>query len=530
MKVDNIYFSNTNLFSALVIDFIENKENTKSFYNYNNTSFDIELCIEHKKNENIDRELLASAIQHQYQHISDKVVLVDENIELLKLDNSFCIVTAHQLNVFTGPLYYIYKIAQIIATCHQLKQQYPNYNFIPIYWMGSEDHDFAEINHISLFNKKIEWNDAQSGATGTFSTENILLLIDEIKNILGEQTYTSEIIQLFKDAYAQENLTKATRFLVNKLFGNYGLVVVDGNDTAFKKQFSNIMLDDLKNHNAFRLVEQTNKALTEHNYKSQATVREINLFYLKDNLRERIVFDADKNTYQVLNTTITFTEEQIQTELNTHPERFSPNVILRPLFQQKILPSIAYIGGAGEIAYWLQLKTTFEFYKINFPILLLRNSALLLTENINKRIEKLNLNIIDFFADVDVIKRKYIDGFNQFDIAEEKENMLAQFKSIQSKIDGIDSSLVGFLGAEQNKLEKSLETIEAKVLKALKQKNENSLNQIEKVYQQIFPNQNLQEREENFSVYYAKYGQSFIYNLIKNFDVFNQQFLIISLD
>jgi uncharacterized protein YllA (UPF0747 family) len=194
------------------------------------------------------------------------------------------------------------------------------------------------------------------------------------------------------------------------------------------------------------------------------------------------------------------------------------------------LPSIAYIGGAGEIAYWLQLKTTFEFYKINFPILLLRNSALLVTENINKRIEKLNLNIIDFFADVDVIKRKYIDGFNQFDIAEEKENMLAQFKSIQSKIDGIDSSLVGFLGAEQNKLEKSLETIEAKVLKSLKQKNENSLNQIEKVYQQIFPNQNLQEREENFSVYYAKYGQSFIYNLIKNFDVFNQQFLIISLD
>ena len=154
-----------------------------------------------------------------------------KNITSLENPTTFCVVTAHQLNVFGGPLYYIYKIAQTISTCNQLKTKFPNYNFVPVYWLGSEDHDFDEINHIYLYNKKIEWQDKQGGATGEYSTNSILPLIEEIKTILGESEFANQLIEIFQKAYAQPTLTHAARYLVNALFGIYGLVVVDGNDT-----------------------------------------------------------------------------------------------------------------------------------------------------------------------------------------------------------------------------------------------------------------------------------------------------------
>jgi uncharacterized protein YllA (UPF0747 family) len=132
------------------------------------------------------------------------------------------------------------------------------------------------------------------------------------------------------------------------------------------------------------------------------------LFYLSKNSRERIEYDAQTSQYSILNTQYHFSKEEILAELENHPERFSPNVILRPLFQQKILPSLAYIGGAGELSYWLQLKPIFELYKVNFPQLILRNSALLINENTSKKIDKLGFQIQDFFNDIDTLKKEFI--------------------------------------------------------------------------------------------------------------------------
>lgn len=529
MSTNSISFNQTNYFSSLILDFVDGNAKAKTFYKFNQLNFDIEETTQQKNKEPIDRKILVGTIKKQYAHIDNMPSVLVDNINGLNKPNSFCVVTAHQLNIFAGPLYCIYKIAQTISTCNSLQHQYANYNFVPVFWLGSEDHDFDEINHIHLFQKKITWNDTQSGATGFFSTEKILPLIDEIKTILGNQPYTDELIQLFENAYAEPDLTKATRHLVNKLFGCYGLVVIDGNDAVFKKQFSSIMQNELLNNDAYNLVQQTIQQLHKHNYKTQATPREINLFYLRDNRRERIVFDNEKKDYHVLNADIYFTKDEILQELNTFPERFSPNVILRPLFQQRVLPSVAYIGGAGEIAYWLQLQSTFEYYSIHFPILLLRNSALLFSSTQLQKINKLDLNVADFFNDLAFLKSKFIEQNKTFNIDDEKNTMLLAFKKIKDKSMDIDKSLDGLVGAEINKLEKSFEHIESKINKSLKQQHENALHQIDKIYQQFFPNHSLQERVENFSSYYSQYGQSFIDKLIKEFDVFSKQFLIIEL-
>ena len=527
-NIKSIPFSETHLFSKLILDYISNDKKVKPFSNYDLSIDAIEQIIQDKKKENIDRKVLVETIKKQYEYYT-----IDEQtkirIDSLKDENTFCIVTAHQLNIFGGPLYYIYKIAQTISTCNQLKTKYPTYNFVPIYWLGSEDHDFEEINHIHLFNKKIEWNDKQGGATGEYSTQSILPLIEEIKTILGESEYANQLIEIYQKAYTLPTLTEATRYLVNALFGEYGLVVVDGNDKAFKKQFSEIIKDELLNQNSFKLVTEQLKQLEANDYKQQAFPREINLFYLSKNSRERIEYDAQTSQYSILNTQYHFSKEEILAELENHPERFSPNVILRPLFQQKILPSLAYIGGAGELSYWLQLKPIFELYKVNFPQLILRNSALLINENTSKKIDKLGFQIQDFFNDIDTLKKEFIakNTDENIDVSAYKNEIETTFNKLQELTKNIDATLVNTVGAELQKSLQSIDSIQKRLMKSLKQKNETELNQIEKIKTQLFPQNNLQERVDNFSSYYAKYGQQFIDDLIANFDVYNKQFLLI---
>ena len=528
MDIQNIPFSQTQLFSKLILDYISQDENVKSFYNYGINIDAVEKIITDKQKEIIDRKALAETIRNQYADL-EILAPVSENITSFKNPNTFCIVTAHQLNIFGGPLYYIYKIAQTISTCKQLKAKYPNYNFVPVYWMGSEDHDFEEINHIYLYNKKIEWTDKQGGATGEYSTQTISPLIDELKTILGESEYANQLMDIFQNAYAQPTLTAATRYLVNALFGSYGLVIVDGNDKVFKKQYAEIMKDELLNGNSFKLVTQQLTDLDAKGYKQQAFPREINLFYLSENSRERIV--NENSEFRIQNSEFKFTESEILSELENHPERFSPNVILRPLFQQKILPSLAYIGGAGELSYWLQLKPVFDFYKVNFPQLLLRNSALLVTTANAKKAEKIGLEIQDFFKETEDLKKEFIanNTDEDIDVSVFKSELESTFAKLQELTKNIDASLVNAVGAEQQKSLQSVDSIQKRLMKSLKQKNETELNQIEKIKTQLFPNNSLQERVENFSAYYAKYGSVFIEDLIDAFDVYHKQLLIIQL-
>ena len=258
------------------------------------------------------------------------------------------------------------------------------------------------------------------------------------------------------------------------------MVVVDGNDKALKKQFSEIIKDELLNQNSFKLVTEQLKQLEANDYKQQAFPREINLFYLSKNSRERIEYDAQTSQYSILNTQYHFSKEEILAELENHPERFSPNVILRPLFQQKILPSLAYIGGAGELSYWLQLKPIFELYKVNFP--------------------QLGFKIQDFFKDIDTLKKEFIakNTEDDIDVSIYKNELEITFNKLQELTKNIDATLVNTVGAELQKSLQSIDSIQKRLMKSLKQKNETELNQIEKIKTQLFPQNNLQERVDNF--------------------------------
>ena len=467
--------------------------------------------IKSKQNQTFDRKGLVAVLQEQYNGLNI-TKLTDNNLRSLRDENTFTVTTGHQPCLFSGPFYFVIKILNTIKLADILNKAYPNYHFVPVYWMGAEDHDFEEVNHFRLYNKLIQWQTDQKGAVGKFSTIGLNKVYDELCEILNDSPNSDYLKSLFEKAYLKnQNYGTATRTLVNELFGNRGLVIIDGDHRQFKKVFSAIAETELQQKIAYREVSKTNKALSELG-KAQVNPREINLFYLENNNRSRIIAEADH--FILDGQSKKYSLDVLLELLNKYPERFSPNVLLRPLYQEMILPNLAYIGGTGEMAYWLQLKSLFANFKATLPILLVRNSFLFLNANQAKKLDKLGLTVKDLFRDGQELIKKIVnmgDGEVSFD--KEHTEISDAMDVLSQKAIVIDQSLNQVFAGEKQRILKSLYNLEKRAFKALKQKNEQKINQVKVLKDRLFPGGGLQERTDNFSGFYEQYGDA-LFDLI----------------
>ena len=516
-KKSTVKLSDTNQFSKLILDYISGQESLNKFYAYKPTIDSFKQVIEDKSKENINRKLLVEVITEQYAKggINCHPGLpggLQSTINSLENKNTYTVCTGHQLCLFTGPLYFIYKIITTINLAEELKKHFPDFNFVPVYWMASEDHDFEEVSSINVFGKKVSWNNPTvKGAVGRLNPESINVVIDELKTIIGESQNALELIELFKDAYPKHtNLSDATRYLVHTLFSDYNLIILDPDDARLKSEFIDTIKDDIVNHTNYRLVNKTIEELKQIGFDAQVKPREINVFNLSNNDRVRIETATDET-------------------LNLKPETYSPNVVLRPLYQQKILPNLAYVGGPGELAYWLEYKAMFNHHKINFPVLVPRNFALQIDEKTSNQISKLKLSFEAIFKDTEPLIKEFILKNLSEDISlnSEEEKITTLFKDISEKAIKVDVTLKGAVEAELQKVLGGLKNMEGKLLKAEKQKQEISVNQIRKIKEKLFPEGNLQERYDNFIPYYLKSGKGLIADLKEQFNPFQFEMLIL---
>jgi bacillithiol biosynthesis cysteine-adding enzyme BshC len=450
------------------------------------------------------------------------------NINALASENTFTITTGHQLNLFTGPLYFLYKIISTINLCDQLKAKYPENNFVPIYWMATEDHDFEEINYFTFKGKKFRWNRESSGPVGHLSTDGLQDVAELFALEIGTGDNAQYLKQLFRSAYLKhDNLADATRFLANELFAEYGLVIIDANDHKLKEAFVPHIKSELLHQRSHAAVTKSADLLKEYNI--QVTPREINLFYIGQNLRERIIFKD--GVYHINNTAIKFSEEELVAEVDQRPEHFSPNVIMRPLYQEVILPNLCYIGGGGEIAYWLELKNYFNISNVTFPMLLLRNSVLLATEKQAKKAEKLTLSWQDLFSKQSELVNRQVKKMSEFpiDLTPQKKVLHQQFAHLEKLAQQTDKSFIGAVKAQQAKQIKGLDNLEKRLLKAQKRKHAEQLQRITELQNELFPYNSLQERQANYSEFYLEYGDKLIPRLISELNPLEHNFNIIVL-
>ena len=529
MPNDCITYQNSGYFIPLIVDYLDQKSELKSLYNRFPTIKNFKFQLE-EKGENFpieNRKILVDALKKQHTNFQISEVTTN-NIELLNQPNTFTITTGHQLNLLTGPLYFIYKIITVINLTKELKAAYPEHNFVPIYWMATEDHDFEEINYFNFKNVKIKWNKDSFGPVGRLATDGLDEVLAAFATELGFGDNANHLKNLFEKSYVQHNnLADATRYLANELFGNKGLVILDGDDATLKQLFVPYAKEELVNQTAFKKVSETNTLLVD--YTLQVNPREINLFYIEDTLRERILWE--NNHYKINNTTLVFSEAEMLAALEKSPEKFSPNVILRPLYEEVILPNLCYIGGGGEIGYWLQLKSNFEANNVTFPILLVRNSVLLVTEKQVQKAEKLQLSWEDLFSNQQELFNKKTHEFSKFnlDFSEQKEILRIQFKKLNKIASQTDKSFTGALKAQEVKQIKGLENLEKRLIKAEKKMHADELERIIQLQNELFPNQRLQERSANFAEFYTAYGNDFIQKLFSALKPLEPNFTIITL-
>jgi bacillithiol biosynthesis cysteine-adding enzyme BshC len=516
-KIHKISFQETGQFSTLFLDYIKGDQNVKRFFNLYPTLDNFEVQFKNKKFSDQKRKNLHLALKQQYLCFNVSPGL-EKNISSLLNKNTFTVTTGHQLNLFTGPLYFIYKIVSIINTAKILNEKYSDCHFVPVYWMNSEDHDFQEINHFNLFGKKIVWDSDQKGAAGRFKTPGIEKLFQDI----------SEKIPLMEEAYLKHNtLADAHRYLVNELFGSEGLIILNSDDKILKSEFKDIIKDELVSQTSFRLINETNKDLESKGYPIQVHPREINLFYLDDGIRERIVKEGE--IFKVLNTDLSFTKEQIFSLVDSDPEKFSPNVVTRPLYQESILPNLAYTGGPGELIYWLQYKNVFEHYDLECPILMPRNFMLVIPKAIYKKTVKLGISLTDLFLPMDKLKSKFIEmkKDKDLDIKIEERELEEMFGKLSLKVSLLDKSLEGFVLAERQKALKILEGIEKKVRKAYEDKLKVEIDQLIAAKTKLFPGDGLQERTDNFLNFYLN-DPAFLEKLKNSIQPFDFSFHILT--
>jgi bacillithiol biosynthesis cysteine-adding enzyme BshC len=525
---EHVPYNQTNAFNKIALDYLSGAESLKPFYSLPPTLEGIKEAIERKKRQQVNRQMLADVLSKQYKDVASAEA-VKKNIEALLSENTFTVCTAHQPNLFTGPLYFVYKVLHTIKLAAFLKEQIPQYNFVPVYYMGSEDADFAELNHTYVDGKKIEWQKEQKGAVGRMIVDTSLIqLINELEGQLINETYGREVIQLLRRCYCEgKTIQSATFELVNELYGQWGLIVLIPDNPVLKREMISVFEDDLFSNTSSKIVETTCDRLEEE-YKVQANPREINLFYLKDDIRERI--EEKDGRFKILNSGLSFTKEEIQRELQEHPERFSPNVILRGLFQETILPNLAFIGGSGEMAYWLQLKELFEHYKVLYPVLVLRNSFLIIEEKWKQKIEKLDLKTTDLFADENELMKLIVakNSGNQVQLNGNFEKAEEFYEQIRVQAEAIDKTLSQYVHSIKTRSLKDLEELEKKMLRAEKRKFEDHQRQIQKIKEALFPGDGLQERVENFSWFYAKWGRGFIEELYEGSLALEQEFCILT--
>lgn len=495
-----MYFkpSSTGMLSPTTKAFVEREDSLISLLGPEHPYWNLPKAIELKQNFSQDkRQVLADTLYSEYTAIagSDSVnAKVFENIEKLRNSNTFTVTTGQQLHLFIGPAFVIYKILSLVDHCELFQSQHPDKDFVPVYWMASEDHDFEEIQNTHLFKKSFEWNALSGGACGRIKTDTVMDVIGRIKqDVQLDQRQTAMLDEMANIYATSKNLSEATRRIINRYFGEYGVIVMEADRAVFKKSFLSVLYKDIvegKNHDTFTA---SSRQLEQAGLSTQLNVRPVNVFYLGENLRSRIL--REDRRYLVKDTDIVWTEEELKVAMDEHPENFSPNALLRPLYQETILPNVAYIGGNAEVTYWIQLHKTMSDNGLSHPALILRPSVWITPTKVSQWLEKRGIKASDLLITKTASELLSLVDSETLTLASEIDAFIKLREQIQNTVaQHISKDLKAIVEAGKQ-YEKALKSSEKSLKDYQIEKNAKEMDKLEEIRSIYFNINNIQERK-----------------------------------
>lgn len=522
-------------FQSLFVDYVSNFEKVNGYYkvHFNDEQKWLQLFHSVASVKNNKEFNIAELVSAQYDGTAVPLK-VEENIKLLNSKNTIAIITGQQLGILGGPLYTIYKTITAIKLCEQLNGKFLEYNFVPVFWLEGEDHDFEEVRSVGLLDQNnkfvsITYDDGipleeprGRVADIKFQNEAINNFIATFKSSLRETEFTPELMELITASLQNGTFLSSNKIILRRLFDKYGLIFFDPTDSTIKKYLKPIFLQELNTFrsNSGRLI--LNSAILEEQYHAQVKIKPVNLFMLRDGGRFSIE-PLENDEFRLKRKKVRFTKEELINLIETQPELFSPNVLLRPIVQDFLFPTGFYVAGPGEIAYFAQLNLLYDIFSIHQPIIYPRVSATLAEKNTLALLEKYSLDVSDIFAHPEKLYDTILKKTTDFDVEETFENATGRVNHIlQEVIDSIatfDKTTADAGERYKQRAESVLNEYRSKVKDSQKKKYEVIERHASKIENVFMPNKNLQEREINIFYFINKYGFDFIDKLFAELDI-----------
>ncbi len=526
MTVHRIPYAATHRFSKLVVDQVGDDPFLNDFQQFPSSLAGLQQAASQRAFPAAHRTVLVNALRRQYAGM-DISGPVQENMGRLAQPDALSVTTGHQLCILTGPLYVPFKLLNAIRLARTLTQTLGR-PVVPVFWMATEDHDRAEIDHASLSGHAVRWPGEAAGAVGRMQLHGFGPVLDQVDALLGSGADADALRAELRRCYRPEyTLAEATRRFVHALFGRFGLLIVDGDDRELKRLFVPVMKEELLHSIAQRSVAYADERLHER-YPAQAHARPINLFHLRPGHRARI--DADDRGYQVLDGGPRFTAEELLLDVELRPQDYSPNVLLRPVYQETVLPNIAYIGGGGELAYWMQLRWLFQGVRVPMPVVVLRTSAAFLPPKQDRQREAMGLSVEDLFRPAhelaDLVAQRAAGTDN--DLVAEQEALAALFAGLRQRAAWVDPSLAASADAAAVRAQRMLHNLKDKMDRALRRREQVHVQRMRTVLEALFPGGGLQERTENILPMIAAEGPLVLDRLLEQLDPLDRRFSVLS--
>ncbi len=525
MKIQSYPRHTFKMYSDQQLKLAENQEALSSFIGlpFNEENFIQQIQLKKIHFTPAKRECMVNAFHQQYEAI-EPVETITNNISLLALENTFTITTGHQLTLFGGPSYFMYKILHVISLCQKLNVKYASHHFVPVFWMATEDHDKEEISETTIYNKKLRWETNETGATGNFSLNNEFELCKEEFIRLFSSAEFDEIQQKIQ-SFSGNSLAEGMFHFIHAIFQKYGLLILDPNKQILKKEMIPIFEKEINESVTFKSVSKTNQWLLDQEITPQAQIQPINLFYLQEGKRSKI--SPSENGFTT--NEISFTKSQILEEINNHPEFFSPNVFLRPIYQELILPNLAYVGGPGELNYWMQLKGIFDAFSIPYPILVNRVSLFIIEKPLLDKFKKFDFSFLDYanFTKEDLRKTFLLSNKETIDWNGTQDLIDQAQESAKVLFEKFAPGNTKMVDAEWKSIEKSVNQLIQKLEKQTNLKYSVSLNQIEQIKDKLFPNGSTQERVVHFFQYCSNGSLKNLDEILEDINPFESNILLI---
>jgi bacillithiol biosynthesis cysteine-adding enzyme BshC len=478
--------------NTLILAYCNANPSIRHLYNFEPSMADLVAYASQREFSDEAYDVLSDALTNQYSGYLP-IEAVNENLAAFKSRSAITVTTGHQLCLLGGPAFMICKILSTIKLAQTVQANFADKKVVPVFWLASEDHDREEIDHTFVHGKRLQWNTTQTGAVGRFATDGFAEVLEEWLAEIQDESFRHTMTALWNRASQFASWAELTKSWVHECFGEWGLVVINPDDARLKRLFLPHMRVELLQQKTHKAVTTTNADLLQMGFQAQVNPREINLFYLADGSRLRI--EREGETWQTTDQLRVWSEDQLIDALDAHPENFSPNVLLRPLYQETILPNIAYVGGPGEVAYWLQLRSMFQEFQTVMPVVILRNSLVVLSSVVGKRMVKLGLNAADLFKPKELLIAQLVG--DKPDFSEEKQQLEQVYERIASRIASVDPTLRATAMAELQRVQTGIDQLQGKAWKAAKNREEQKLATLDKVWEEVYPNSQWQERTQN---------------------------------